>query len=110
MAASLVEVSALRLPNWPGGVAHEAFRENQGLLSQMAQIATASYNRMMQPNYEQQLYDWLWEVMLVLRLHAADLPTPVMQFTQQQLPLQDELQGIKVLSFAILQGSDFQQT
>ncbi|CAH3172967.1 unnamed protein product, partial [Porites evermanni] len=93
MAASLVEVSALRLPNWPGGVAHEAFRENQGLLSQMAQIATASYNRMTQPNYEQQLYDWLWEVMLVLRLHAADLPTPVMQFTQQQLPLQDELQA-----------------
>ena len=76
----------------------------------MAQIATASYNRMTQPNYEQQLYDWLWEVMLVLRLHAADLPTPVMQFTQQQLPLQDELQGINVPSFAILQRSDFQQT
>ena len=75
----------------------------------MAQIASASYNRMMQPNYEQQLYDWLWEVMLVLRLHAADLPTPVMQFTQRQLPLQDELQGIKVPSLAILEGSDFQQ-
>lgn len=46
----------------------------------------------MQPNYEQQLYDWLWEVMLSLRLHPADLPTPVMQFTQR-LPNEDELEG-----------------
>ena len=46
----------------------------------------------MQPNYEQQLYEWLWEVMLCLRLHPADLPMPVMQFTQQ-LPNEDELQG-----------------
>ena len=58
----------------------------------MALIATSSYNRMMQPNYEQQLYEWLWEMMLTLRLHPADLPMPVMQFTQQ-LPDEDELQG-----------------
>ena len=92
LAASLVEVSALRLPNWPGGIGHEAFKENKGLLRQVAQIAATSYNRMMQPNYEQQLYDWLWEVMLILRLHPADLPMPVMQFTQQ-LPHEEELQG-----------------
>lgn len=55
-------------------------------------IATTSYNRLMQPNYEQQLYDWLWEVMLSLRLHPADLPTPVMQFSQR-LPNEDELEG-----------------
>jgi len=47
---------------------------------------------MMQPNYEQQLYEWLWEMMLTLRLHPADLPMPVMQFTQQ-LPNEEELQG-----------------
>lgn len=47
---------------------------------------------MMQPNYEQQLYGWLWEMMLTLRLHPADLPMPVMQFTQQ-LPNEEELQG-----------------
>lgn len=62
-------------------------------LFQVALIATSSYNRMMQPNYEQQLYEWLWEVMLTLRLHPADLPMPVMQLTQQ-LPNEDELQGI----------------
>ena len=50
---------------------------------------------MMQPNYEQQLYEWLWEVMLTLRLHPADLPMPVMQFTQQ-LPHKEELQGIEL--------------
>lgn len=92
LAASLVEVSALRLPNLPGGIAHEAFKEDSGLLRQVALIATASYNRMMQPNYEQQLYEWLWEVMLTLRLHPADLPMPVMQLTQQ-LPHEEELQG-----------------
>lgn len=76
----------------PGGIAHEAFKEDSGLLRQVALIATASYNRMMQPNYEQQLYEWLWEVMLTLRLHPADLPMPVMQFTQQILR-QGELLG-----------------
>ncbi|KAJ7394035.1 Ectopic P granules protein 5 [Desmophyllum pertusum] len=92
MAVSLVEVSALRLPSMPGGIAHEAFKEDTGLLKQVALIATSSYNRMMQPNYEQQLYEWLWEVMLTLRLHPADLPMPVMQFTQQ-LPNEEELQA-----------------
>ena len=92
LAATLVEVSALRLPNMPGGIAHEAFKEDSGLLRQVALIATASYNRMMQPNYEQQLYEWLWEVMLTLRLHPVDLPMPVMQFTQQILR-QEELSG-----------------
>lgn len=92
LAASLVEVSALRLPNMPGGIAHEAFKEDTGLLKQMTLVAAASYNRMMQPNYEQQLYDWLWEVMLTLRLHPGDLPVPVMQFTQQA-PQGEELQG-----------------
>lgn len=32
---SLVEVSALRLPNMPGGIAHEAFKEDTGLLRQV---------------------------------------------------------------------------
>ena len=48
---------------------------------------------MMHPNYEQQLYNWLWEAMLSLRLHAADLPTPAMQLAQR-LPSGEELQGM----------------
>ena len=59
-------------------------------------LAASSYSRMTQPGYEQQVYDWLWEVMLILRLHAADLPTPVMQFTQA-LPNEEELQGINAV-------------
>lgn len=35
VAVSLVEVSALRLPNMPGGIAHEAFKEDSGLLRQV---------------------------------------------------------------------------
>ena len=35
LAVSLVEVSALRLPNMPGGIAHEAFKEDTGLLRQV---------------------------------------------------------------------------
>lgn len=35
MAVSLVEVSALRLPSMPGGIAHEAFKEDTGLLKQV---------------------------------------------------------------------------
>jgi len=62
-------------------------------LFQVALIATSSYNRMMQPNYEQQLYEWLWEMMLTLRLHTADLPMPVMQLTRQ-LPNEEELEGM----------------
>nr|XP_058943375.1 ectopic P granules protein 5 homolog [Pocillopora verrucosa] len=92
VAVSLVEVSALRLPKMPGGISHEAFKEDTGLLKQVTLIATTSYNRLMQPNYEQQLYDWLWEVTLSLRLHPADLPTPVIQFTQR-LPNEDELEA-----------------
>jgi len=99
MAVSLVEVSALRLPNLPGGIAHEAFKDS-GLLRQVAQIAAASYNRMTQPNYEQQLYEWLWEVMLTLRLHPADLPVPVMQFTQQLS--HEELQGNELVTEFII--------
>lgn len=63
------------------------------ILFQVALIATSSYNRMMQPNYEQQLYEWVWEMMLTLRLHLADLPMPVMQFTRQ-LPNEEELEGM----------------
>lgn len=32
---SLVEVSALRLPKMPGGISHEAFKEDTGLLKQV---------------------------------------------------------------------------
>ena len=35
MAVSLVEVSALRLPKMPGGISHEAFKEDTGLLKQV---------------------------------------------------------------------------
>lgn len=90
---SLVEVSAVRLPYMPGGITHEAFKEDTGLLKQVTHMAAMSYNRMVHPNYEQQLYDWLWEVMLTLRLHPADLPTPVVQFAQR-LPSGEELQGM----------------
>ena len=34
-AIMLVETSALRLPNKPGGIAHEAFKEDSGLLQQV---------------------------------------------------------------------------
>lgn len=73
-------------------VQQDKFRNKIAFLFQVALIATSSYNRMMQPNYEQQLYEWLWEMMLTLRLHPADLPMPVMQFTQQ-LPNEEELEG-----------------
>ena len=90
---SLVEVSAIHLPNMPGGITHESFKEDTGLLKQVTHMATMSYNRMMHPNFEQQLYNWLWEAMLSLRLHAADLPTPAMQLAQR-LPSGEELQGM----------------
>ena len=74
-------------------VQQDKFRNKIAFLFQVALIATSSYNRMMQPNYEQQLYEWLWEMMLTLRLHPADLPMPVMQFTRQ-LPIEEELEGM----------------
>ena len=40
---SLVEVSALRLPNLPGGIAHEAFKEDSGLLKQVCYGLEESY-------------------------------------------------------------------
>lgn len=55
---------------------------------------------MMQPNYEQQLYEWLWEMMLTLRFHPADLPMPVMQLTQQ-LPNEEELEGMYIAPCAL---------
>lgn len=80
-------------------VQQDKFRNKIAFLFQVALIATSSYNRMMQPNYEQQLYEWLWEMMLTLRLHSADLPMPVMQFTRQ-LPIEEELEGMYIMPCA----------
>ncbi|EDO32943.1 predicted protein [Nematostella vectensis] len=93
VSVMLVEVSALRLPLRPGGIAHENFAADASFLQQVTQIATSSYNRLMQQNHEQTLYDWLWEVALQLRLHETDLPAPVMGFRQQTHPIDRTLEG-----------------
>ncbi|XP_048581759.1 ectopic P granules protein 5 homolog isoform X2 [Nematostella vectensis] len=92
VSVMLVEVSALRLPLRPGGIAHENFAADASFLQQVTQIATSSYNRLMQQNHEQTLYDWLWEVALQLRLHETDLPAPVMGFRQQTHPIDRTLE------------------
>lgn len=67
-------------------------RQNNSPVSlQVALIATSSFNRLTQPNCEQQLFDWLWETMLSLRLHGSDLPVPLT--TQQTADSQDHTQG-----------------
>ena len=63
------------------------------LVAQVTQIAASSYSKLVQQSEEQQLADWLWEVMMSLRLHDSDMPTPVLG-TTESAETGDQSQGM----------------
>lgn len=71
------------------------------LLLQVTLIAASSYSRLMQQNEEQVFADWLWEVMLLLRLHDNDQPVPVMGRRSRSGALSRN-QGIEQSNFFVM--------
>ncbi|XP_028402357.1 ectopic P granules protein 5 homolog [Dendronephthya gigantea] len=81
IAILLVETCALRLSNRPGGIEVDVFKETPGILEQVTQVATHPYQRILQHFTDQELYKWLWEVVMFLHLHQVECPPTVMEFT-----------------------------
>ncbi|XP_046857276.1 ectopic P granules protein 5 homolog isoform X2 [Xenia sp. Carnegie-2017] len=81
VAIIVVEICALRLPNRPGGIAMDVFKEEKSLFGQASQLVIQPYKSLMQHFTDQELHKWLWELVMFLHLHAHDRSRSVMQFT-----------------------------
>jgi hypothetical protein len=62
-------------------------------------VATHPYQRLMQHFTDQELYKWLWEVVMFLHLHQVECPTTVMEFTNTPSTSATEETGIHVFWF-----------
>ena len=62
-------------------------------------MATHPYQRLMQHFTDQELYKWLWEVVMFLHLHQAECSPTVMEFTNTPSTSTAEETGIHYVLF-----------
>ena len=58
-------------------------------------MATHPYHRLMQHFTDQELYKWLWEVVMFLHLHQVECVQSVMDFTSAQSTSAAEHTGVE---------------